>query len=189
MVKKLIKLRGALDDLNKADILLVWSRFKPAAMIELSYFPKSKISKKEFLNRIDNLKKILDELSLKYKLNLNFPKSRYSLTKFSFIARDKKTLSKLIKAQNLKDPKKRRLQVGLLMGYPKTAVKAFANNESIDLNELPEKIIQSKEINLLNFRLSKHWRSELKYLKKKSQELGRVAPELHKRILNKKRAV
>ncbi len=182
-VTKLLKLEGILDDQDKADTLLVWDGFKPAAMIELSYFPRSKFSRKEFHKKIDGLEKILQKLDLHYRLRINYPKRKKEVTHYSYVARNQKKLAEIIVADAEMNTKKRRLQVGVLLGYPMTAVRAFANGKTFNFKSLPSKISQKNELKFLNFRLSRHWKKEFGYLKKKTEAIKKITPELYRKII------
>ena len=120
-----------------------------------------------------------------YQLHPNYPKSKLAYTKYSVIARDSKTLTKLIAAENQKNDKKRRTQVGILLGYPKTAVKAFGEYKVIDVRTLPSSILKKPEMKFLHFRLSKHWKTELRYVKRRAEIIKKTSPELYKQIAKK----
>lgn len=182
-VTKLSEFKEILNDQDKTDLLLVWDGFKPTAMIELSYFPLATISRKEFHKKIGDLEKILQKLDLRYRLQINYPKRKKEVTHYSYIARNQKKLKEIIAADNEGNTKKRRLKVGLLLGYPKTAVKAFADGKALNLNDLPSKIYQKKELKFLNFRLSKNWPEEFEYVEQRAKAIKRMNPELYRRIL------
>lgn len=182
-IKKIILLRKVLSEQEIADILLVWGRFKPAAMIELSYFPAARFSRKEFRKKIGDLEKILQKLDLHYRLRINYPKRKKEVTHYSYIARNQKKLKEIIAADKEGNTKKRRLKVGLLLGYPRTAVQAFANGEV--LNRLPPHVLKREELKFLNFRLSRHWRRELDYVRKRTKAIKKISPKLYQRILNR----
>jgi hypothetical protein len=185
-INRLAGLKGIIADQEIADILLVWNKFKPAAMVELSYFPGSIVSRKEFHKKIDSFKKILRGLGLSYRLQVNYPKTTKEITHYSYIAKDRKVLEKVISAAIGKNVKKRRLKLGTLLGYPKTAVGAFAKGRA--LRSLPPSIILKRpELKFLNFRLSRHWRKELGYIHGRAERIKRIAPELYLRILKKKK--
>ena len=182
-INQLVALKRIIADQEIAGILLVWDGFKPAAMIELSYFPRSKFSRKEFHKKIGDLEKILQKLDLRYKLQINYPRRKNEITHYSYIARNQKKLAEIIAADAEINTKKRRLQVGILLGYPNTAIKAFANGNTLNFQNLPSVILQKKELKFLNFRLSKHWKKELIYLKKKAETIKKIAPELYRKII------
>ena len=176
-------MKTLLGDQSIADILLVWSEFRPAALVEISYLPQSTISRLKFHRTVHDLEEILRKLTPWYQLKLNYPKGPGELTQYSCIAKDQSTLRKLIAASVEKNIKKRRRQLGALLGYPKTAIVAFANGKTFDLHKLPPAIFKKiKDIKFLNFRLSRHWREELKYIEKRAKEIKKISPELHRRI-------
>lgn len=157
-----------------ADIALVAQGFKPAAMLEITYFKNSKITKREFSKQVNLLKKMLKNLNLQYKMRINYPMSKNELTQFSIIARNQKIIKKILVAEKEKNPVTRRLQIGQLMGYPKTAVNAFAKDKSITISDLPMSIQKNRNLKFLNFRLSKNWRNEIKYLNKRVKILKKL---------------
>ena len=181
-IEKLTNLNGLVSSLDKADIILVWKKIKPAVMVELSYFQKPNFSKRVFHKKVKELEKILRDLKLEYKIRLNYPKSQKELTKYTLIAPNKKILEKLISAEAENDIYKRRLRFGALLGYPKTAAKAFADNKSISITDLPTNVRRKPELKFLSFRLSKNWRKEIAYLKTKANKIKKLAPELYQKI-------
>ena len=180
-INRLVALKRIIADQEIADILLVWDGFKPAAMVELSYFPRLKFSRKEFYKKIGDLEKILQKLNLKYRLQVNYPKRKKEVTRYSYVARNQRKLKEIIAADAEINTKKRRLKVGLLLGYPKTAIHAFANSKV--LNRFPSYVLKREELKFLNFRLSKHWKEELVYLKRKAEVIKRIVPDLYIKII------
>ncbi len=182
-IRKLIELKKFLSDQDMADILLVWDGFKPAAIVELSYFPRSKFSREEFHRKIGNLKKILQKLDLHYRLQVNYSKRKREVAHYSYIARNQKKLEEVIVADAEMNTKKRRLQIGVLLGYPKTAAEAFANGKTLNYRNLPSAVSQKKELKFLNFRLSRHWRRELEYMRKRARAIKQITPDLYMKII------
>lgn len=186
-IKKFVALSGVMSDHDKADVLLVWSGFKQVALVDISCQKNTK--GKVFTNRIESLEKILRELSLKFKLHVNYPKNTREVTRYSYIAKTDRDLKSIMSADAEKNQKIRRMKTGLLLGYPKSAVVAFANNKSVDAGKLPKRIFEGPIGAFLTFRLSKKWRDELDYVKKYSQEIKKISPEIYKKIGQKKRTV
>mgnify|MGYP001619741896 CR=1 FL=1 len=182
-IKKLIKLNNLLDNQDIADILLVYGEFKPVTLFEVTCIPHSSTSRSEFRRMVRKLEKYLKELGLRYQLNFNYPKTNKSLTKFSFLAKSEKVLKKIIRANNKKNLQKRRRSVGVLLGYPKSAVESFSKTESIKLDDLPASIKKLPVTRFLNFRISQKWRSELKYVHKRAERIKELSPELYRRII------
>ncbi len=177
-----MKISTILSDQDMADILLVWKDFKPAAIFEISYFENSKRARNDFLKEVEQLKKLLKKLDLKSKIRTNRPKSKNALTKFSIASKDQMIIERILAAEKIKNSMHRKMQIGKLIGYPLTAVKAFAKNESIALNSLPISVKRNKILKFLNFRLSKDWKKELPYLAEKAKILKKAAPSLYKKI-------
>ena len=184
--QKLIALKGPLTDHDKVDILLIYASFKPTAIItELACFRSDPASRKQFLEVVRSLKQILKGLKLEYALSLNYPKDSNQLTAPSFIARNKKTLALLMRAHKIKNTKQRRLRVGTLLGYPMTAVIAFANGEIMENSTLPAMFRRKPEMKFLNFKLSRNFKKEFGYLSKEACVIKKIAPKLYKRIVIK----
>lgn len=185
-IKKLVMLERVFDDQATADILLVWNKFKPAAMVELSCSMRGVSARRQFSKKVGDLEKVFKNLGFHYQLHINYPKSSRELTQYSYVAKDRKTLKKLIAADVERNTEKRRLLTGWLLGYPKTAVTGFANGKVFDCHKLPFAILKTKEIKFLNFRLSKkHWREELKYVQKRAKEIKKISPQLYKKIVDR----
>lgn len=165
-----------------ADILLVAHGFKPSALIEVSLQPKSRISKKQFNAEVKTLRRKLKKLSLYFRLSPCFSSS-CNLNKASFVSSKKEILASLVRAEKIKNDKTRRLTIGKLLGYPMSSVRAFAEGRSIETTSLPKRILKKPEMAILNFRLSKNWKKELLYLKKKAFMLKKIAPELYQDII------
>ncbi len=181
-IDKLILLGRIFGYFQIADIILVFSGFKSAAMIELSYFRRPGLSRQIFSKKVGDLEEIMGQLSLKFELHINYPKNKKEITRYSYIARDQKTLEKLINMSNEVNTKKRRWMIGRLLGYPKTAVGAFSTGTVIETKDLPPEVLQSEELRFLRFRLSKNWKNELKYVKRMRDEIKSITPNLYKKI-------
>lgn len=174
-----------LDDQSIADILLVWSRFKPGALVEISYPSRTPISRRKFHKAVADFKEVLGKLGLHYELKVNYPKTADARTRYTPIAKNGKVLKKLAAALREKDVKKRRVKTGLLLGYPKTAATAFAGGDYFSRRDLPSSFSKAKYLKFLNFRLSRFWRKELSYVKRKAGEIKKISPELYTRITRK----
>lgn len=184
-IDKLAKLTNLLNVNDVADILLVVDGFKVAALIEVSIPPntnKSQRLKKE----LQELREILKNLNLAYRIIINKIDTKTQLGKYSFIAKDAKTLKKLIQANQEKDAKTRKLKTGLLLGYPKSAVVAFANNNSISNSDIPKYILKRNYFKFLNFRLSKSWKEEIKYLELKANRIKKISFDMYKKVVSLK---
>ena len=182
-IKKLVRRGGLLADQEIADILLTAEGFKPAAMIEISYPSCATFSRKEFHKKISDLRKIFQKLGLRYRLHINYPKNAREVTRYSYIAKDQGKFKKIIAAEAERNMRKRRLQLGALLGYPTTAIEAFANGKALD--RFPAIAAKKKESKFINFRLSRHWQEELAYAKRRAKLIKQIAPELYKRIASR----
>jgi len=179
-IKRLVRRGGLLADQEIADILLTRDGFKPAAIVEVSYPLHATFSRKEFHIKISDLRKILQKLGLSYRLHTNYPKNAREVTRYSYVAKDRKKFKKIIAAEAEKNIRKRRLQLGALLGYPTTAIEAFANGKA--LHRLPAIAAKKKESKFINFRLSRHWQKEFEHAKKRAELIKQIAPELYRRI-------
>ena len=75
---------------------------------------------------------------------------------------------------------------GLMFGYPKTSVEAFAQGleHTISRDELPEKIQLMDCMAVLWFKLSReHWQKELGYVKRIAECVRHFDPELYSAVL------
>lgn len=182
-IKKLVRRGGLLADQEIADILLTAAGFKPAAIIELSYPPHETFSRKEFHKKISDLRKTFQKLGLSSRLHINYPKDAREVTRYSYLAKDRKKFKNIAAAEAERNTRKRRLQLGALLGYPTTAIEAFANGKA--LHRLPVIAAKRKESKFINFRLSRHSKRELAYAKRRAELIKQIAPELYKRIASR----
>jgi hypothetical protein len=185
LISGFLNLKKIFSDEDKLDILLVWNGFKSAALIEISFL--NSISKNSAKKKVQYLKHLLHRLGLRYRLRINYLQREDEVTYYSFVAKDTSTLKKLISAYAERDRKKRILKTGKILGYPSSAVRAFANRKSINIIDLPISIRKKAEFKFLNFRLSPNWRKELLYVRKIMHELKKISPDFYKKMNKKDR--
>ena len=179
--------RRIITDRDKAAVLLVWNGYKPAAMVEISCpWRLSLSSRKQFHKDVMDFKNKLHAGGLFYNIHVNYLREPNDLTHFSYIASSKRLLRGLKSADSLRDIRRRRLRVGKFLGYPMSAVTAFANNESLNIHNLPKHITRNKLQKFLNFRLSKASRQEMKYVRDIARIIRRISPKLFNSIIAKK---
>ena len=83
------------------------------------------------------------------------------------IAKDKEDLEKHKEVEDIKDGNQHDAELGKLLGYPETAVDAFAKHQTLQIDELPQFVKESGILDFITFAFSKeHWRDELEVLKK-----------------------
>ena len=104
------------------------------------------------------------------------------------ISKDKEMLEECLDAFNFHNSK----EIGLLFGYPKTAVEAYLKGEDylIPFNQENEfispKIMHQDYMKFLNFRLSKdHWEEELEIPKKYAEIIKTKSPYLYNQLMEK----
>ena len=102
------------------------------------------------------------------------------------ISKDKKTIEELDNATKTKDHK----AMGILFGYPESAVSWFVNrhnngNEIIDNSiELKNEIKKENLNEFLFFKPSpEHWKEELEVVKKNKEIIKKYAPRLYEEII------
>lgn len=158
----------------KGDILLVYGGLKPSCFVELS-------------NEIHELITILDELGLYYRIEAKTytdkaGKKSQEVTRL-YIARDQDNANRL--ASYFKNIINHDYDIGILLGYPKTAVEAFVSEDMLDMADIPESTseVTKKNMRLLGYRLSKTlWEDEVKQLEEYGNYLLKVSPTIYTEI-------
>ena len=119
-------------------------------------------------DRIETVKRVFEEVGIKYEIRIRVSDSgiyqpdegRTRLNEICdvFISKDKNDISELIKSIDNKDD----CRIGMLLGYPKTAVDAFTDGSRIGRNELSPEVRYSEILNFVQFVLSKNnWQEEV----------------------------
>lgn len=184
VVKELESLSGIIAH-DKASILLVHANLKPTALvvIEGETFP----DKSSPIHISESSLKQLD--SIFSKLNLAYVKTTEVMTTMNggyvevmrfFIAKDKTSAEKL--KTLFDDVSRNHEEIGLLLGYPPTAVKSFLTSDMLDLADTPKltEDVSERNMQLLGHRLSKdHWREEVKYLEKWGNYLKSISARIY----------
>ncbi|MEZ4156520.1 MAG: hypothetical protein R3B52_00885 [Candidatus Paceibacterota bacterium] len=161
------------------DLVLLKSGRKKAALVEISYRKEKGIAEKDFRERIRKFEEYLKANKLIINPRINYPIKDSDLTVFSEVAKTRRTLKKIERAERSGDATIRKREVGELMGYPKSAVSAFVSGHSIEKEGIPLTKIERK---LLNFRLSKKWQRELGWHRRNIEILKKRAPALYELI-------
>lgn len=151
-------------------VLLVYLGLKSGAWIHVTSEvwregePKKRVSDESLKSFKETLKKI----GLFYELEFRDTdagmwqsdggRKRYNQICDIYITKDKSTLEQLVEARHNDDDK----QLGLALGYPRSAVEAFGTDEKVSLQSLDPKVKLSEVGQMTYFMLSKDWRNELK---------------------------
>lgn len=99
------------------------------------------------------------------------------------VAQDEQILEELRRVQDLEDGHQHNIELGHLLGYPDTAVKAFGNHEIIDRDLLPASVHESGILEFVTFSFSEdHWREELETLKEQIRSVADIDPELMNKV-------
>ena len=194
VIKSLELLAGMLA-YDKASILLVHGGLKPSAQVVMegkSFRPSSDTI---HIDRrlIDKLDFILSEMKLPYiatyeimEARSNDASSKLQEVMRIYVAPSKKIANQLKTAfDSVED---NHSNVGALLGYPITAVRAFLTPDMLDWDDHPistEKVSE-RNMRLLGHRLSKaNWRDEVRYLEASGNYLKKVSPKIYKEITKK----
>jgi|GEM_PF-2392124 hypothetical protein len=112
------------------------------------------------------------------------------------IAKDKETMIQLRDAWNRQEKSRdNEILIGLLLGYPRTAVEAFASVSGKTFEEQERVLMDSKEIldeyyddNTMAFgriRYSRtHWKEELQQVREWKNEIKRMSPKIYKAVVD-----
>ncbi len=171
-------------DVNRTDkwyLILVILGYRPASWI----VTHQKDTEQEIKVLISEIQK----LNLEYDISSNFYDRK---RKNILIAKNKKQLAKLKKAIAKRDDH----QIGLALGYPKTAVESFAKN-SASINSLLRNGMSIKLIVSTRLRYSKdNWQKEaeiieqwLEVLKNNSETIYKEVARYHSDLFYKTRLI
>jgi hypothetical protein len=168
-----------LDLENKADLLLVHKKVKPAAIITFSYGININSVEEMLRDDMKSTKKALSISGLPYCSQRNLDEEEGYVGIRFFIGKNKQSLRELLAEH-------RENNVGLALGYPKTAVEAFNKGieHKADLFALPRDIF-AFYMNFRFFVLSQsHWQEEMKLIRNWASVIEGTAPKLYKKMLS-----
>lgn len=202
-----------LNPRDKIELLLCFFGEKPATTFIFEILPVHKNVSKAFAElskkREKIIKEILGKLNLVYEIEEKeeiSPQGEVKTFQLFHLSKSEEVLNKLIEAWKKNDEK----QIGLLYGYPKTAIEAWTKSvektgkrpplgESYDspyilkrkdipyLPEIPEEK-REQITNLAKFAnfvfSSENWKEELEELRKKVEIIKEKAPELYNEFLS-----
>lgn len=184
---------------NKADLFLVFCREKPAAIISTESLFSRAISRngsREILAPLllqrERLEGILNKLGLAWCAwggPSRITVGRTLHVSYDFlVAQDRQRLKRLRLAKETRDS----YQLGLALGYPRTAVAAFRNATLLDYEHLKEslsaaefKALQRERAFMFSpFRQSQaHWPEELEIARQYQRLIREKSPKLYREIL------
>ncbi len=174
-----------LGDHDKAEIALTLLGLKPGFI--LAWWEP--IDKKDLIQTESNdLERLLVGNQLKVKSI--FSNENQSVWCRTFCAHDQDKLTKLIATEHVEGDtqdiiKEKERERGILLGYSKTAVEAYINDESIDDDQLPDSVRNSTEFKFVGSRLSKqNWQKEFKHVKQNIDAFKKIFPNLYDRVVN-----
>lgn len=148
--------------------------------------------KDEFSGEIKEIKRIFDNLGVSYAMAKDLTLEDDAILGFNIAAaKEKEDLDKFLKVE--KEKEKDDKEMGLLLGYPKTAVEVYNSEDSLYFEsflntELPEderkKLGKEGVMKFLQFQPSKqHWREEIEEARKLQSLIKEKAPLLYQEIM------
>ncbi len=154
---------------QKAELILMLLGEKPG--IDLSLFADSE-------NEIDEDEEKIKSLDLKYKKVNQEKRGQRYMAEF-LISQNQDTLNELAEA----DPSKDHYKYGALMGYPKSAIKAFLEGTCLSMEDERELLSKYPEIVFNDFRLSKdNNKEELELVKRWNSLVKKEAPDVYSEL-------
>ncbi|PJE77199.1 hypothetical protein COV05_00475 [Candidatus Uhrbacteria bacterium CG10_big_fil_rev_8_21_14_0_10_48_16] len=166
---------------DRVSLLLVLEGLKSACDIQLYSlyrFPGVKESvykeaDREYQKTISTVKGLLEKFHLPYELTFGEPPLE---TAYFQIGKDTASLQALLDSRDTEEE-------GRAFGIPDTAISQLADkNKSREI--LPAEVLSSDYIHFLDFILSKdHWQEELEFVKRRAEEVKRLAPDLYAKII------
>ncbi len=174
-----------IGDHNKVEIALTLLGLKPSFFMDW----QEPLTKKD---QIHNESHELEQLLIENNCNVRsfFTTENQSVWCRFYCARNEEILEKLIHTEYTEGDSKEVIknkdkERGLLLGYQKTAVEAYVNNQNIHDNELPIEVKKSTIFKLIGHRLSRdNWNTELEEFKRHTDIVKSVFPNLYNRIIN-----
>lgn len=205
--KKEVKLieNAPLYHQDKMHLALVYLNEKPATLIETptshrvffqkerekresKVFDRLKKEKEEVVKLLDQLGLVRDEGGVEKAET----KDTYGISYTFVVSKDQENFSRLQKAIEKGDDR----EIGLALGYPKTAVEAFAEGKLLDIEELKKSLSKEEreelqkegifKFGMEEFHYSKdHWREELEVVRRHKRLIEEKFPNLYKEIIEK----
>ena len=182
-----------LTNQDRSHILLVLEGLKQACQIEI-YNPDKTGYKSgheneyeqnttDFKKTIEDLQELFQKLNLPYHLDINHVQEEdgmpaHTVAEF-LIGKDQETLTKLKNVSK---------EVGgsedaKIFDIPATAIDAWNNGTTKDLETLPDDIRNSEVFQFIDFALSEdHWKEEIEFVRRRADAIKNLAPELYAKI-------
>ncbi len=166
-----------IDSVDKWYLGLVLLGAKPSAWICL-------LPDFDEADSVKLLKQALDELDLIYKIECRKVDQGggkfYQKVDF-LIGSDGMAVNKLAEAVEKEDD----YQIGVCLGYPETAAKAYLNRDFVSKNYIRRQLVDSKLLDFVEFKLSfNHWQQELKVVKSWIDQLRQNLPVVYQEIMS-----
>ncbi|MFA5747287.1 MAG: hypothetical protein WC926_04435 [Candidatus Paceibacterota bacterium] len=176
--------RSEIEIGSKLDLALLILKRKEAAFLGNADIIESEEHKekleRKFQEEFCNIEEVLKETKLLYRATP--PHDDQGVYCFSFLVSGSENgLEKAIEAQKNKDDR----SLGLLLGYPETAVDAYMTDKKFDYHkELPKdelgKLEKEGVLPFLEFMPSReHWKDELSWAKENQNLIKEKAPSLY----------
>lgn len=181
------KVFSFISDHDKVEIALMFLGLKPAFLIAW-WEPLNKE------NLTQNEARELEQFLIKngFKVRIIFTTENQSVWCRFFCAKDNETLENLIGADYVEGDskeiiKKKDEKLGILLGYPKTAVEAYTNDTCINDDELPDEVKKSPVLKFIGRRLSRvNWSKEFEDTEHYIGILKSTLPNLYNRVVSEK---
>lgn len=185
-----------IGEIDKAELLLVFLGEKDGYWHPVvDTFPTNDLKKREETrNRIDKVKKefleILKNMQVYYHLEEFETETEEGKVKMGFnffVSSDRERM------ENLKEAHKNQnsLEIGLALGYPKTAVEGYLEDDIFDTEEYltslskEEREKMEEQLKFRFFALSKkNWRKELELVKKYQEVVRNKSPKIYQEIIS-----
>lgn len=177
------------QDELRVDLILAWKGLKLATEVGIFPADDKENSREELKARAEDLFK---KMGLRFSMledglhhditHMKDGAIRYAVSKYQEKLDELKEL--------LKDPIHHQKELGIIYGFPATAVEAFAEKKKgIFFKDLPEEIKNQDFAAFHGFRLSKdHWREELETNKKWAEVIKEIAPDLYYKLVSEYQA-
>lgn len=170
----------ALSFLDRANLALVALHEKPACILEFQFPAHEEAGRDETQHDISLIEEMLDTLSIPYEKRETSDDEYISIEICA--GNDPQHMQTLLQAGS--EP----LLLGKALGYPDTAVTAFAAGEWVNQDTLPDEIKNDDAMAFLNFRLSRdHWQDEFLEVKRRAELMRTTFPELYEKIVASKK--
>jgi len=173
--------KSSLGASNKIDLMLLILNRKYATYLGNHDIAESEEHKekliKEFTEELNNITTLLNDIGLPYEITAKVEDDNEIIGFSLMVAKERDNLDKIVEADKNEDDK----TVGLLLGYPKTAVETYNTPDALDVGtELPEEYTELRKegmLPFLGFAPSKsHWKEELEWARNNKKIIEESSP-------------